>query len=385
MEQPSLDLFELLRIIVKNRIMIFVIVMLVALAAVIYSLVTPQIWASEATFFAVGENISELPFNIPGFSSISASLLGTDSGDQAVNFITVMQSRSFSETVIRKFNLIPYFKLHNADSLRNMDDALKKLSNRMISIGVDDNSGLISIKASTKNKQLSLDIVNHYLARLDDYNRKQKITHGRLNREFLEQRVNETRTILDSLIAVNRKFQEQNKTIDLESQSKSMIDSYAALVTEKMKLDIELEIAKSTYGTGNPILRELELKKIAIQNQIKALENSDKSPKPVYLLDIDKIPQISSQYALIKMNLDIYKAVFEFLYPQFEAARLSELKDMPTIEVLDQPRLAGRRDKPKRAIICFISTLLGFILAFSIALLKELLYRSKTHPNLLIE
>jgi uncharacterized protein involved in exopolysaccharide biosynthesis len=258
-----------------------------------------------------------------------------------------------------------------------MDDALKKLSNRVIRIGVDDNSGLISIKASTKNKHLSLDIVNHYLIRLDDYNRKHKVTQGRLNREFLEQRVNETRAILDSLIVVNRKFQEQNKTIDLESQAKSLIDSYAALVAEKMKLDIELEIAKSTYSAGSPLLRELELKKNALQNQIKAMENSGKGPKPEYLLDIDKIPQISSQYALIQMNLEIYKAVFEFLYPQYEAARLSELKDMPTIEVLDQPRLAGRRDKPKRAIICVVSTILGFVLASALALLKELMNQNK--------
>jgi uncharacterized protein involved in exopolysaccharide biosynthesis len=385
MDQSSFDLFELLKIVLANRKLIALIVILAALAAVLYSLLAPQIWASRASFFAVGEAITDLPFNIPGISSISASLLGTDSSDKAENFITVMQSRTFSEEVIRKFNLIPYFKLHNPDSLRNMDDALKKLSSKVISMDIDTNSGLISIAAKTKNKQLSLDIVNHYLKRLDEYNRKQKVTQSKLNREFLEERVNETRAILDSLIAVNRSFQEKNKAIDLETQAKAMVDSYGALIAEKMKLDIELELAKASYGNSSPLLKELILKKDVLENQIRSLENSGKTPKPEYLLDIDKIPLISSQYAQIKMNLEIYKAVYEFLYPQYEAARLSELKDMPTLEILDQPRLAGRRDSPRRAIICIIATLVAFLMAIMIALIKEMvaknLYRLRSTPK----
>jgi len=383
MEQTNFDIFELLRIVVANRKLIISIVLVVAVAAVIYSLLTPQIWASKASFFAVGKAITDLPFNIPGLSSISASLLGTDTSDKAENFITVMQSRTFSEEVIRKYRLIPYFKLHNPDSLRNMDDALKKLSSKVISMGVNESSGLITIKAKTKQKQLSLDIVNYYLQRLDEYNRKQKVTQGKLNREFLEARVNETRAIIDSLIAVNQVFQEKNKAIDLESQAKAMIDSYGTLIADKMKVDIELQLARSNYGNNSPVLKDLILKKEALESQIKTLENSGKTPKPEYLLDIDKIPQISSQYAQIKMNLEIYKAVYEFIYPQYEAARLSELKDMPTLEILDHPRLAGRRDKPKRALICAISTLLGLLAAVMIALIKEIVIKNQDRIKLL--
>ncbi|MDY0152386.1 MAG: Wzz/FepE/Etk N-terminal domain-containing protein [Candidatus Cloacimonas sp.] len=385
MNPQPFDLFELVRIILANRKMIVIIVLIAAIAAVAYSLLTPQIWSSKASFFAVGEEISNLPFDIPGLSSISASLLGNDSSDKAINFITVMQSRSFSEEVIDKFNLITYFKLHNPDPLRNMDDALRKLSSSVMDIGYDNNNGLISVKASTKHKKLSLDIVNHYLSRLDDYNRLNKVTQGKLNREFLESRVNETRAKLDSLIVVNRKFQESNKAIDLESQAKAMIDAYGALIAEKMKLEIELELAKSTYGAGSPIIKELELNQSGINKQIKAMENSGKTPKPEYLLDISKIPLMTSQYATIKMNLEIYKTVFEFLYPQYEAARLSELRDMPTTEILDSPRLAGRRDKPKRAMICVLSTLLAFIFAVGLALIKEILKNSQNRIKMVKE
>ncbi|MCB5260719.1 MAG: Wzz/FepE/Etk N-terminal domain-containing protein [Candidatus Cloacimonetes bacterium] len=377
MNQTSFDLFDLLRIILVNRKLIIGIVLVVAIGAVAYSLLTPEIWSSQTSFFAVGDDVTDIPFDIPGFSGLPADLLGTDSGEKAENFITVMLSRTISEEVIRKYKLIDYFKLDNPDSLRNMDDALKKLRSNMVKFSVNKNTGLITIIVQSKSKQLSLDIVNYYLKRLDEYNRTQKVTQGKLNREFLEERVKETRMILDSLIVVNQTFQEKNKAVDLEAQAKSMIESYGVLIAEKMKLDIELELARSKYSANSPILIDLDLKKKGLDTQIKALENSGNAPKPEYLLDIDRIPAISSQYAQIKMNMEVYKTIYEFLYPQYEAARLTELKDMPTLEILDQPRLAGRRDKPKRALICAVATVLAFFAAVVIALLKEAIVKNK--------
>jgi uncharacterized protein involved in exopolysaccharide biosynthesis len=75
--------------------------------------------------------------------------------------------------------------------------------------------------------------------------------------------------------------------------------------------------------------------------------------------------------------MQIYKTLFEYLYPQYEAARLSELRDMPSIEILDAPRLAGRRDYPKRALICVISTLAGFLFAVLLAFMLEIVKRNR--------
>ncbi len=39
----------------------------------------------------------------------------------AVDFIYIMQSRKFQEEVIRKFNLIPYYKINEPDTLKAME------------------------------------------------------------------------------------------------------------------------------------------------------------------------------------------------------------------------------------------------------------------------
>ncbi len=375
MEVNKLDLFELIRILAARKWVVIWITSLIAAGLVAYSLLTPQIFASRASFFAVGEDSAQLPLNIPGLSGLASSLMGSSSTPQAENFVTVMRSRTFSEDVIRRFNLIEYFEYDHADSLRNLDDALETLRGEVISMDFDTTSGLVVIRARTKDKQLSLDIVNYYLERLDRYNRSQKLTQGKLNREFLEGRVLEIRAKLDSLIVENQKFQERSNAISLETQAKAIVESYSDLIAESMKAEIALELVKANYGAQSPLVKEAELRLDHLKRQIRELEASGKTPQ--YLINIGKLPKLTADYMRLEMDLKIYQSVFTFIYPQYEAARLSELKDMPTLEILDHPRLAGRRDYPKRAQICIIGTMLGFMFAAMVAFTLELMKRHK--------
>ncbi len=373
MEKREFDLFELVKILLKNRGFILVFVGIVALAAVIYSLVTPQIWSSQASFYAVGESSSSLPINIPGLSGLTSSFFGGTGGVDSQNFLTVMNSRTFGEDVIRKFDLIKYFKLTQPDSLARMDKALEKLRENMVSLGLDDNTGLIRVTVESKSKSLSRGIAQYYVEKLELYNREQKLTKGKMNREFLETRVTETKAELDSLILAVRDFQARNRAVALEAQSAALIEGYSRIIAEKMSLDIEYELARQNYASGSPLLSEMETRRAELSRQIREMESSSDNLKPRYLIDIASLPNLSSQYAQLKLNLEIKSKVFEYLYPQFEAARLDELKDMPTLEILDSPREAGIRVRPRRAIICVVATLIAFILAALLVLVKAVL------------
>jgi LPS O-antigen subunit length determinant protein (WzzB/FepE family) len=114
-----------------------------------------------------------------------------------------------------------------------------------------------------------------------------------------------------------------------------------------------------------------------LNRQIRELESSGSSIKPRYLIDISKLPDLGSQYAQLKLNLEIQTKVFEFLYPQNEAARLEELRDMPTLELLDSPREAGVRVRPRRALSCIFAAIMAFILACVIVVIKHVIDSNK--------
>ena len=377
MEKREFDFFELIRLIIRNRKFIIIFVAVVSVAAVIYSLVTPQIWRSTATFYVIGDQTSSLPFNIEGLSGLTAGLMGTTNSQNAISAVIAMNSRQFSEKVIRHFNLIDYYKITTKDSLKAMDSALKMLHTKTMKIGSDPETGLVTVSADTKDKKLSRDIVNYYLQQLDIYNREEKITRGKMNREFLEARVNETRAEIDSLLLALKDFQQRHNAVDIEAQTSSLIKSYSDIIATKMSTDIELELARKNYAENSPIVLELKDRSEALAKQIRQLEAGKEPLKPRYLIDIGSLPDLATQYAQLKMNLEIKTKVYEFLYPQYEAAKLEELKDLPTLDILDTPREAGLRVRPKRAVMCIIAFALAVVVSIIIVLIKNALELNK--------
>lgn len=377
MEKREFDFFELIRLIIRNRKFIIIFVAVVSVAAVIYSLVTPQIWRSTATFYVIGDQASSLPLNIDGLSGLTAGLMGTTNSQNAISAVIAMNSRQFSEKVIRHFNLIDYYKITTKDSLKAMDSALKMLHTKTMKIGSDPETGLVTVSADTKDKKLSRDIVNYYLQQLDIYNREEKITRGKMNREFLEARVNETRAEIDSLLLALKDFQQRHNAVDIEAQTSSLIKSYSDIIATKMSTDIELELARKNYAENSPIVLELKDRSEALAKQIKQLEAGKEPLKPRYLIDIGSLPDLATQYAQLKMNLEIKSKVYEFLYPQYEAAKLEELKDLPTLDILDTPREAGLRVRPKRAVMCIIAFALAVVASIIIVLIKNALELNK--------
>lgn len=381
METKKNDFFDVLAIFAKHGKFILIFTLITAAAVVIFSLVTPQIWSSTATFFTIGDQNQSLPINLGELNSLASSFLSTQNFVNGQNSIAIMNSRTFSEDVIRKFNLIPYFKIKEKDSLRAMDLALKKLSKKVVRMGLDDETGLITVRIETKKKELSKQIAEYYVQRLELYNQDYKLTQGKLNRQFLEKRVAEVRNQIDSLSFAMKNFQEKNRAIDIQTQMTSIITLYSDIISQQINNDIELEIAKNTYSQNSPVVKELEQKKRIIQDKIKELEGSAAGLKPKYIIDIDNIPDVSLQYAQLMLNLEIQKKVFEFIYPQYEAARIEELKDMPTLEIVDHPREAGLRAKPKRALLCIVTTLIGFAVSLILALLDEILKKNSARMH----
>ncbi|MCD4704638.1 hypothetical protein K8R66_01025, partial [bacterium] len=103
------------------------------------------------------------------------------------------------------------------------------------------------------------------------------------------------------------------------------------------------------------------------------MESNSGKLKPKYILSIDDIPDISLQYSQIILNLEIQQKIYEYLYPQYEAAKIDELKDLPTIEVIDKAVPAGKRSKPKRARFCVVAFILGIFISSLIVIIKFLL------------
>lgn len=368
----DMGILDVALVLAKRRKLILTITILAAIIAIVYAMLAPFYWKSSATIIPVSEDESMAGFNTNLLSMVGGGLIQTQKGEQAVDFITVMKSRTFRERVIKEFDLIEYFEISKPHD-HALELALEKLQTSMMRIIFDPESYIISISAETKDKQMSVAVVNYYLEQLEKYNQKNRLTQGKLKREFLESQVNMHLSDMDSLAVAMRDFQVENKSVALDQQTEAMVTMYAEMVSQFMQSEVELELAKAQYSESSPLVSELQARYDILAQKVKDLEDSNTKLTPDYLIQIDKLPDLSMQLALLMMNIEIKKTVLEYLYPQYELAKLEEHKDLPSFEIIDQPREAGMRSKPRRAILVVVITMAAFIFSVVIALVVEAL------------
>ena len=370
MENKQIDILDVLLILAKHKKFIFFTTLIVSIAAVIYSLLVTQYWVSTATILPSSDKKNSFSISSSVLGGFASSMLGGEQSD-AYALTGIMKSRTFSSDVVKKFNLIEYFKIEEPDTLISHQAAVQNLIDNITNFEINEENGFLSIGVETKDKYLSADIANYYWLKLDEYNKSVRMTKGKQQREFIEKRLIDVKEAIDISSNTLNEFQKKYKTIDLEEQAKSVISLYSDLVSEKITNEIELEFSKQFFSKSNQKIENLEVKNKILIKKIEELEKKSGNLKPQYILSIDDISDISLQYSQIMLNLRIQKTIFEYLYPQFEAAKIDELKDLPTIEIIDKAVPAGKRSKPKRAIICIISFICALLFSSLFALILD--------------
>jgi uncharacterized protein involved in exopolysaccharide biosynthesis len=372
----DLGILDLTLIFAKHRKLIIIVTVLAAIGSIVYAMLAPHYWVSKAAIIPVSDSNSIGGFSTNLLDIVGGGMIKTQKVELATDFITVMKSRTFREKVIDEFDLISYFKINKPhDYAREL--ALQKMQNSMIRLVFDQESNILSISAETKDKSMSKAVVNFYLEELEKYNQGSRLTQGSLKRAFLEGQVAQNMAEVDSLALALRDFQTKNKSIALDQQTEAIVGLYAETVAKYLQTELELDLAKTQYSETSPLVAELSAKKELLGRKVKELEDSSQTLAPSYLIQIDKVPDLSMKLALLMMNLKIKQTVVEYLYPQYELAKLEEAKDMPTFEVIDAPLEAGRRSKPKRAIVVIIITMAAFIFSCVIAMICESLNQNK--------
>lgn len=371
MENKQIDILDIIYFILKHKKFVFITTIIVSITAIIYSLVVPFTWTSTATFMTVEYERNSFSFSSSSLFGLDSSFLGSGSNENQ-NLIAIMKSRNFSEDIIRKFNLIDLLKIDNSDSLLSMEEAVRKLNKEITEIDFNEETGIISILSTTKNKNLSAEIANYYLLKLNDYNLKTRKSKGKQKRIFLEKRLKEEKSGLDSQSYALMQFNKEHHTISINEQTNAMISHYSDLVARKISSEIELELSLKNYEIKSPIvIAYLDRIKI-LQNMINELESPTKSGEANFLLNLGNIPELKMQYSNLILQLEIDSKVYKYLYSEYESAKIEEMKDLPSIEIIDNAIPAGKRTSPKRARICILSFLIAFLLSAGSMIILEL-------------
>ncbi len=155
---------------------------------------------------------------------------------------------------------------------------------------------------------------------------------------------------------------EQEKQLDLITSSldKQLLDIILGLEKiEGKNLINELEYLPTM------IINELEYLPTMINNELEYLPtmiNNELEYLPT-MINFDNFPELGMENARLIRALTIQNTLLELLLPQYETARLEETKNIPTLQIIDAPKVPINKSKPIRSLIVIASIIMGLVVS----------------------
>jgi uncharacterized protein involved in exopolysaccharide biosynthesis len=383
MENKKNSITRYLNIVIKWRKMVIRNVIVVTVLAIIISLLLRPKFTATTTILPPSNEEGAL-VGLTGILSSQAafgaslSRLGFGLSRPSDLYAAILRSGRIRSEIINRFDLKKRFKA------KTMYDAFKAL-NKITKINVTA-EGIIEVSVTHQDKYLATDMANGFIEELDKFNTQTRMTMGKRYRIFLENRLRQTAKELAEAEDSLKAFKERHRTVALDEEMKSAIEIIAKLKSEQVIREIQRGAFASADDENNPYILNLDQQIKAIEKQLSAIEFGVKTKNrnefgAGFSVPFSQLPQLSLELARLTRNFKVQEAIYELLTQNFEQAKLLELRDTPTVQILDVAAPPEKKSWPKRTLIVIFAFVLSF--AFSVLLAFVLEYNEdvKQHPE----
>jgi capsule polysaccharide export protein KpsE/RkpR len=300
--------------------------------------------------------VAALSGKLPGgLGAMAGDLLGAKTSGAL--FIGILGSRTVQDDLVRKFDLRKVY------SVRDWETARKRLASNT-GISEDRKSGLITVTVTDHDPQRAAGMAGEYVVELNSVVNRLSTSSARRERIFLEERLQQVKNELEAAEKEFGSFASKNTAIDIKEQAKAMVGAAAALQGEIIATEAQLEGLKQIYTESNVRVRSLKARLAELQAQLNKIGgkdyNQDNDKEDSLYPSIRKLPVLGEAYADLYRRTKVQEAVFEILTQQYELAKVSEAKEIPSVKVLDAPLAPEHKSFPSRLLIMTIGVFLSF-------------------------
>jgi len=376
-EDDEIDLLDYWRVIVKWRKIIGIVVGIAFVGSIIISLILPKRYASTASIFPPQQEGGTMPGVASQLSGGLGALAGGFLGINAPvdQWVAILKSEAVKDAIIKRFDLMKVFEVET------LEDARKTLTG-MVEVK-KSKEGIVSITVEDRDPQRAAAMANAFVEELDRINKRVVTTSGRRMRVFVEERLKEAKVELAKAEDAIKEFQERNRAVKLDDQSKAIIEAIGTVKGQLMAKEVELQTLLSFATPNNPQAELLKTQVEELKEKLRELEEGKKrlgnpSSKDIFI-PTAKIPDLSLQYARLLRDAKVQQTLYELLTQQYEMARIQEAKDTPTVQVLDEAKVPERKSKPRRRQIVMLSTITAAFFGVFAAFFMEYIERAKQH------
>jgi uncharacterized protein involved in exopolysaccharide biosynthesis len=346
-ESPEPTLLEYWTVIRRYLVLIIALSGATVVATLAVTVRTPRMYQSAATIIA--------PREVPGgglLAGLAASGLAQQVPGLAVPsfsanrdvFLGILKSRTMAEAVIRKFGLRERYRT------TLMQDTVRRLQS--LTLIAVSREGVISVAVEDTDPTLAAALANYHIEYLEDLLGRIGTGQATRQRVFIADQLARARGELEQQENRMRRFQERNRAIVLQEQTRGAIESAARLKGEIMAAEVQLQVLRNFATESNPDVVSMrrrvdEMKRQLAQMQYgEDLSNRTRGSRGEIYVPFAKVPEVGMELARQTRDLKVQETLVTLLAQQLEQAKIAEARDIPPVQLLDRAVPAERHSRP---------------------------------------
>jgi len=284
--------------------------------------------------------------------------------------VGVLKSRTIGQAIVDKFELRARYRA------RYLDDAITDLKNATtISVSRE---GVISVKVEDRDPTLAAAMANHYVELLDQFVGQYGTGEAGRQKTFLTGQLARARVDLDSAEQALRRFQEQNRAIVLQEQTKGAIEAAARLKGEIIAAQVQLQVMRNFATDANPEIIAIRRRIEEMNRQLAQMQygeaparQADGRDRGDFTVPFARVPGVGLELVRMTRDVKIQEVLVTLLTQQLEQARIAEARDTPVVQSLDRAVPAERHSRPRAVLNAGLAGVAALVVSVSAAIVLE--------------
>ena len=200
-EEDEINLLDYVIVLLKYKWLILGIVFVTGVAAIIISLMLPNIYRSEATIIPRQQEKSATSSALSALGALSGmagEMVGLGGGGDLDKFEVVLKSRELARRIVEKYKLMPELFEDQWDPIKKkwkdnpvptIQDAFKLIIKKMLTVARDRKTDVLAIKFDNEDPRFAKIMADHYLTELSESLREETLKDAAENKRFLEEQL----------------------------------------------------------------------------------------------------------------------------------------------------------------------------------------------------
>jgi uncharacterized protein involved in exopolysaccharide biosynthesis len=165
-------------------------------------------------------------------------------------------------------------------------------------------------------------------------------------------------------------FQERNRAIVLQDQTRGAIEAAARLKGEVVASEVQLQVLRSFATDANPEVTALKQRISEMKRQLTAVQYGENAPVASrdFHVPFSRVPEVGLDLIRLTREVKVQETVVGLLTQQLEQSRITEAKDLPIVQVLDPAIPRARPSHPRPLLNIALAALGSLVIGVGIAL-----------------